>query len=109
MRPQRGDLGLFNRFFEMAEFDYRLSSSFISPISKVASPTGLNDFRSISLLGWVHKLVTRVLARRLRRVMGKLVRDTRTTFIKGRSFFEDWTLASEVLDAMKKVGGRCCF
>lgn len=80
-------LNLFNQCFESAEFDHRFSSSFIPLIPKVACSVGRNDFRPISLLGWVHKLVTLVLAARLKKLMGKLVRDTQTAFIKGISIF----------------------
>lgn len=60
-------------FFNMVEFDNWFSTSFIVLIPKVGCSSNLNDFRSISLLGWVHKLVARVLAKRLRGMMGKLV------------------------------------
>lgn len=81
-------LSLFNQFFQMAKFDHRFSCSFILLISKVGSLTNLNDFRLISLLGWVHKLVTRTLAIRLQGIMGKLVQDMHIAFLKGKSIFE---------------------
>lgn len=62
-------ISLFNYFFEKADFDKQFSSSFIFLILKVKNPTSLNDFRPISQLGWVHKLVTRVLATRLKGVI----------------------------------------
>lgn len=37
----------------------------------------------------------------LKEVIGKLVWDTQSAFIKGMSIFEGWTVASEVLDEMK--------
>lgn len=85
---KREVFNMFNNFFETTEFEHRFSSSFILLISKVSFPSNLNDFRLISLLKWVHKLVTRVLVDRLRRVMRKLVRDSQSTFIKGRSIFK---------------------
>lgn len=52
---------MFEQFYELAEFEHRFSSSFITLIPKVGYFSYLNDFRPISLLGWIHKLVTRVL------------------------------------------------
>lgn len=49
---------LFDYSFETTDFDSRFSSSFNSLLPKVYNPTSLNDFRPMSLLGWVHKLVT---------------------------------------------------
>lgn len=62
----------------------------------------LNNFRSRSLLGWVHKLVTQVLVDILKKVVGKLVRGTQSIFIKDRSIFEGGTVASKVLDEMRR-------
>lgn len=48
----KGELvSLLDQFFELTEFDHRFSSSSISLIPKVSSPSNLNDFRPISLLG----------------------------------------------------------
>lgn len=69
-------ISLFDWFFEMLEFDHHFSSSFIFLILKVNSPSGLNDFRMIFHLSWIHKLVTRVMPARLKGVIRKSVRDT---------------------------------
>lgn len=102
-------LDLFNHFFESAEFEHKFFSSFMSLIPKVSCSLSLNDFRLISLLGWVHKLVTWVLVARLRRVMGKLVRDSQTVFIRGISIFEGWTVALKVPNGMKRYGEGLAF
>lgn len=57
---------LFNHLFELTEFDHRFSSLFIFFISKVTCPSNLNDFRTILLLGWIHNVIVRVLASRLK-------------------------------------------
>lgn len=57
----------------------------------------------ISLLRWIQKLVARVLAAKLRNVLGDLVWDTQTTFLQGRNIIADgWEVASEVVSAMKR-------
>jgi hypothetical protein len=50
-----------------------LSSYFLTLIPKVRSPQALGDFRPISLAGSLHKLVAKVLAGRLAKVMDKLI------------------------------------
>lgn len=73
----KGDLfGLFHYFYENVEFDHRFSESFISLIPKVRGPSPLNNFRLISLRGWVHKLVARVLTSRLCSIIDHLVSHT---------------------------------
>lgn len=83
-----------------AEFDHWFSKPFMIP--KVKGLASLNDLWPISLLGWVHRLVARVLTLRLRLTINKLVSHTQTTFIRGRSIYDGWVIASEVLNVMKK-------
>lgn len=100
---------MFNFFFESVEFDHRFSSSFIALILKVGCSGHLDDFRLIWLLDQVHKLIIRVLVARLRGVIGMLVKDSESSFIRGRNIFEGWMVASEVLDVMKCLGNVMVF
>lgn len=67
------------------DFDARFSKSFIFLISKVKSLISLNDFRPISLLGWVYELIAKVLTGRIRSIISQLVSHSQTSFIQGRS------------------------
>lgn len=96
-------------FSEMAEFDNLFSFSSIYLIPKMGCSSSLDDFRPISLLGWVHKLVTQVLAARLKGVIGKLVWDTQPTFIRWRNVFEGWSITSKMVDEMKRTGEGVVF
>lgn len=69
-------ISLFNQFFETANFDQCFLSLFISLNPKVSNTSSLNDPKLISFLVWVHKLVTHLLATRLKGVIGKLVQNT---------------------------------
>lgn len=55
-------------------------------------------------LRWVHKLVTLVLAARLKDVTRKLMQDTQSTFIQGRKIFKGRLLASKMVDEMRRIG-----
>jgi len=48
-----------------------INSTFIALIPKVNSPQRLNDFRPISLVGCMYKVLAKVLANRLHNVIGK--------------------------------------
>ena len=56
---------VFDIFFSSSILDCRLNTSFIVLIPKRSSPCGLNDYRSIYLVGCIYKLVSKVLANRL--------------------------------------------
>jgi hypothetical protein len=63
-----------------------INSTFIALIPKVDSPQSLNDFRPISLVGSIYKILAKVFVNRLRSVIGSVVSDTQSAFIKVARF-----------------------
>jgi len=61
-----------------------INNTCIALIPKVDSPQWLNDFRPISLVRCLYKILSKVLANRLRTVMGSLISETQTVFVKNR-------------------------
>jgi hypothetical protein len=62
-----------------------INSSFITLIPKGDNPVSANDFRPISLLNSVLKIITKLLANRLQKVILKLVHSNQYGFLKKRS------------------------
>jgi retron-type reverse transcriptase len=62
-----------------------INSSLITLIPKSESPTSPNDFRPISLLNSVLKIVTKILANRPQRIILKRVHKNQYGFLKKRS------------------------
>jgi hypothetical protein len=62
-----------------------INSSFITLIPKCDNPTTANDFRPISLLNSVLKIITKLLANRLQKIILKLVHKNQYGFLKERS------------------------
>ena len=77
-----GGYGLFFDFHRNGFFEKSLNATFISLIPKVAGALDLKDFRPISLVGSVYKILTKVLASRLRKVMGKVVGHSQHLVVK---------------------------
>ena len=63
----------FNEFFERGRFVRSFISTFLVLISKYKGAEDLKDFRPISLVGSLYKLLAKVLANKLKRVMNKQV------------------------------------
>ncbi|RVX05087.1 hypothetical protein CK203_020185 [Vitis vinifera] len=57
----------------------------------------LGDFRPISLLGGLYKLLAKVLANRLKIVVGKVVSTSQNAFVRGRQILDASLIANEVL------------
>nr|GFB40337.1 RNA-directed DNA polymerase, eukaryota, reverse transcriptase zinc-binding domain protein [Tanacetum cinerariifolium] len=64
------------------------NSSFITLIPKVSNANMVKDFRPISLIGSVYKIVAKILANRLVLVLGDLVSDTQSAFLKERQILD---------------------
>jgi hypothetical protein len=80
-----------------------INSTFISLIPKKDCPQTLNDFRPISLVGSLYKVLAKLLANRLKNVIGSVISDTQSAFVKGRQILDGILVANEVVDEAKKL------
>ena len=79
-----------------------INSTFITLIPKVDSPQLLYDFRSISLVGSLYKILAKVLANRLQLVIGSVISDSQSAFIKGRQILDGILVANEIVDETRR-------
>jgi len=71
-------------FFYSGKFVAILNSIFIGLIPKKGGVVNIKDFRAISLVGCMYKLLSKVLASRLRGVISNLISENQNTFVGGR-------------------------
>ena len=93
---------MFDQFFHSTTIPRSFSSYFITLIPKVPSPTRIGDFRPISLLGSLYKLVAKVLAGKLASVMDKLVSSNQFASIKGCQLVDGVVAVNEIIDVARK-------
>ena len=62
----------------------------------------MKDFRPISLVGSLYKLIAKDLANRLKKVMNGLVNPAQNAFVEGRQILDASLIANEVIDSMQK-------
>ena len=63
----------------------------------------MKDFKPINLVGGLHKLLAKVLANRLKSIVGVLVSDNQHAFIQGRQILDATLIANEVVDSRLKT------
>ena len=74
----------FYDFFVSETFTRSLNTTFLVLIPKKGEAEDLKDFRPINLLGSLYKLLAKVLANRLKRVVGTVISDAQNAFVKGQ-------------------------
>ena len=57
-------------------FEKSLNASFLALIPKKVDVVEMKDFRPISLIGGIYKIISKVLANRLRRMAHRLISDS---------------------------------
>ncbi|GAU34179.1 hypothetical protein TSUD_162800 [Trifolium subterraneum] len=98
---------MFDQFHGIGSLPKCLLAYFVTLIPKVNLPFELGDFRPISLLGCLYKLIAKVLTNRLANVMNSLIAGNQSAFIKGRNLVDGVVVVNEVVDLAKRSGKEC--
>ncbi|GJV56777.1 RNA-directed DNA polymerase, eukaryota [Tanacetum coccineum] len=77
------------------------NSSFIALIPKTFNAKLVKDFRPISLIGSLYKIIAKILANRLVLVMGDLVNEVQSAFIDNRNILDGPFILNEVMQWSK--------
>ncbi|GJW95557.1 RNA-directed DNA polymerase, eukaryota [Tanacetum coccineum] len=78
------------------------NSSFIALILKIPDANLVKDFRPISLIGSIYKIIAKILTNRLVGVMGGIVNEVQSTFIADRQILDGPFILNEMLSWCKK-------
>ena len=86
------------------------NASFICLIPKNDNPQHLSEYRPISLVGCVYKIVSKILSIRLKKVISKVIDIRQSAFLEGRGILDSIMVANEVIEKMKRKKKSCvCF
>ena len=94
-------------WLDESSFPPNLNDTNIALIAKVDHPESMKDLRPISLCNVIYKILSKVLANRLKQILHKCISDTQAAFVPGRDILDNALTAFEVLHYMKcKTRGK---
>ena len=78
-----------------------INHTFITLIPKVNNPERVSNFQPISLCNMIYKIVSKVIANRLKPMLHSIISDTQSVFIANRLITDNILIAFESLHHMK--------
>nr|GEY41854.1 RNA-directed DNA polymerase, eukaryota [Tanacetum cinerariifolium] len=116
-RPDGFTFGFYRRYWKIIERDVIKvvkwfflhwsipnggNASFITLIPKIPNANMVKDFKPISLIGSIYKLVAKILANRLVTVLGDLVNEIQSAFVADRQILNELFILNEIVQWCKK-------
>ncbi|WZZ89725.1 hypothetical protein YC2023_118304 [Brassica napus] len=89
-------------FFRNGKLLKDMNTTAISLIPKKPEACSLSDFRPISCCNIVYKLISKIIANRLKPILSECVSPNQAAFLKGRSLRENVLLATELIKDYNK-------
>ena len=90
------------KFIHHCEFPAGLNETLLILIPKTPNPTHITEFRPIALCNVLYKIVAKVLASRLKLVLGSIISESQSAFIPGRSITDNVMISAEVMHYLKR-------
>ncbi len=120
--PDGFSMAFFQRFWEVIKEDLvklfedlfagslqtgPIDYSYICLVPKKEGARCANDFRPISLINCVQKIISKVLANRLEPVLPEIISSSQTAFLKGRLILDSFVTANEIISwgTKEKIDG----
>jgi hypothetical protein len=82
-------------------------TSFLTLVPKKDHPRVLSDYRPICLVSSLYKILSKVLADRLKKVLGKLIDKVQSAFLSKRQIFDGVLVINELVDLAKQRDDNC--
>ncbi|KAM6578849.1 hypothetical protein CsatB_030686 [Cannabis sativa] len=96
-------------FFRTGNFTKEINRTFIVLIPKRANANCFDEFRPISLCNTSYKIVAKLLANRLSKVLDKIISPNQSAFVQGRWIVENSIIANEVFFELNKRQGNSAY
>ncbi|XP_013739623.2 uncharacterized protein LOC106442489 [Brassica napus] len=95
--------------FKMSFLPKGVNSTILALIPKKTKALEMRDYRPIACCNMIYKVVSKILANRLKVILPRIILANQSAFVKGRLFMENVLLASEIVKDYHKdsISPRC--
>lgn len=83
-----------------------INQTLLTLIPKVPEPTRLSDFCPIALCNVVYKVITKVIANRIKRFIPYIISQNQASFIVGQNTTDNTIILQEVVHSMNLMAGK---
>jgi len=99
-----------NFFNVTGSFPKGCNASFIALVPKVRHPSSFDQFRPISLVAVIYKIITKILSCRMKKIMPMIIDDCQSAFLSDIGLMDNVVMANEVLEEIRrKTKSGVCF
>ena len=103
-------LAVMDEFHQRGKLSKGMGASFIVLIPKKAGELTIKDYRPISLIGSIYKILAKVLAGRIKNVLPEIISREQGAFVMGRQILDDILVADECVHSRfkERIPGLLC-
>lgn len=93
---------VFEEFHANGRLARGCNPSFIALTPKKEGAVTLDEFRPISMIGSLYKIIAKLLAGRLRKVMDEIISENQSAFVQGRFILDSAVILNVIIEDARK-------
>lgn len=93
---------LVRDFFKNGILPEKINETHITLVPKIPNPEEIGHFRPISCCNFLMKIITRIMALRMKPLMSKIIATNQSAFVEGRQIEDNLLVVHEAFHSLKK-------